>query len=196
MELAAALTVYEEPMAAEITDLLRLVEAGDTKASGQLFENVYARLKGMARNRLGGRGLVELDATSLVHETYMRLVERRQRQLKDRAAFYGYVGRVMRSVVIDYVRAQQALKRGGEVHMLTLATGVAGETPEDAQLLALNVALEKLEDIAPQFRSLLDMRYFAGLSVREIADIRGISTRTVEREWEKARAFLRALMQQ
>ena len=177
----------------EITDLLRLVEAGDAKASSQLFEIVYAKLKAMARKRLGGRAL-ELDATSLVHETYMRLVARGQLRLADRAAFYAYVGRVMRSVVIDHVRAQRALKRAGELNMVTLVSGVAGDTFEDAQLIALNTALERLDQLAPEMRSLLDMRYFAGLSIREIAEMRGLSTRTVEREWEKARAFLLALM--
>lgn len=180
---------------AEMTDLLRGAHAGDTHAASRLFELVYADLKRMAHSRLyKSGGIDELDTTSLVHESFLRLTESGQLEANDRLAFFGYVGRVMRSVVIDHVRSRQAAKRGGSDVVVTLTTGVPGESMDDERLLAVDSALDALERVAPQFHRLVDMRYFAGLSVREIAQLRGVSARTVEREWEKARAFLHKLM--
>jgi len=94
----------------------------------------------------------------------------------------------MRSVVIDHVREQQSAKRGGGEVMVTLTTDIQGEVLEDERLLAINTALDALERIAPAYRELIEMRYFVGLTLREVAEVRGVSTRTVEREWDKARA--------
>lgn len=180
---------------AEMTDLLRSAGAGNRQAASHLFELVYADLKRMAHSRLyNSSGLDDLDTTSLVHESFMRLTERGKLQAEDRPAFFGYVGRVMRSVVIDHVRSRQSVKRGGNEVVVTLTTGVDGGALDDERLLALNAALDMLERLSPDFHQLVDMRYFAGLSVREIAQLRGVSDRTVEREWEKARAFLHKLM--
>lgn len=182
---------------AELTDLLRSVQAGDAQASGKLFEQVYADLKRLAHSRLyQSGGLAELNTTSLVHESFVRLVERGQLQATDRAAFFGYIGRVMRSVVVDHVRERQAQKRGGGEAEITLTTGVEGESLDDGRLLSINGALDALERLSPDYHQLVEMRYFAGLSVREVAELRGISTRSVEREWEKARAFLHKLMEE
>lgn len=180
---------------AEITKLLQSTRAGDARASSELFELVYADLKRMAHRRLSGNGsLRDLDTTSLVHESFVRLRERGQLDAADRWAFFGYVGRVMRSVVIDHARARRALKRGGDMTAITLSLVAHGETFDSAQLLAMNAALDTLEQIAPEYHRLVELRYFAGLSVREVAEINGQSPRTVAREWEKARAFLRKLM--
>lgn len=179
----------------ELTDLLRAAQAGEAAAADRLFERVYADLKRIAHSRLyRSHGVVDLDTTALVHESFLRLVDSGQFNLADRAAFFGYVGRVMRSVVIDHIREQQALKRGGDAILVTLTTGVEGESFDDERLLSINSALDVLERLAPGFHKLVEMRYFAGLSVREVAALRGISTRSVEREWEKARAFLLQLM--
>lgn len=182
---------------AELTDLLHSGQAGDAKASGKLFELVYGDLKRMAHSRLyHSGGLAELNTTALVHESFVRLVERGQLQATDRAAFFGYVGRVMRSVLVDHVRERQALKRGGADQLVTLTTGVEGEALDDGRLLSISGALDALERLSPDYHQLVEMRYFAGLSVREVAELRGISTRSVEREWEKARAFLHRLMEE
>ena len=181
-----------------MTDLLRSAQAGDAHASSRLFGLVYADLKRLAHARLyklgGGSG--ELETTALVHESFLRLIERGQLRAVDRNAFFGYVARVMRSVVIDHVRAQRADKRGGDGVLVTLTTGVQGESFDDERLLAMNAALDTLERIAPDYHRLVELRYFAGLSVNEVAELRGRSTRTIEREWDKARAFLRKLMQE
>lgn len=178
-----------------LTELLISARGGDASASTRLFELVYAELKRMAHQRLrriGGEG--PLNTTALVHESYLRLSERGQLLPSDRAAFFCYVGRVMRSVVIDHVRERLAQKRGGNEVFVTLTTDIEGETFDDERLLAVNAALDTLEKVAPEFHQLVEMRYFAGLSMREVAELRGMSTRTVEREWKKARALLQQLM--
>ena len=178
-----------------LTELLICARDGDAPASARLFELVYAELKRMAHQRLrriGGEG--PLNTTALVHESYLRLSERGQLLPSDRAAFFCYVGRVMRSVVIDHVRERLAQKRGGNEVFVTLTTDIEGETFDDERLLAVNAALDTLEKVAPEFHQLVEMRYFAGLSMHEVAELRGVSTRTVEREWKKARALLQQLM--
>ena len=178
-----------------LTALLISARGGDASASTRLFELIYAELKRMAHQRLrriGGEG--PLNTTALVHESYLRLSERGQLLPSDRAAFFCYVGRVMRSVVIDHVRERLAHKRGGNEVFVTLTTDIEGETFDDERLLAVNAALDTLEKVAPEFHQLVEMRYFAGLSMREVAELRGMSTRTVEREWKKARALLQQLM--
>jgi RNA polymerase sigma factor (TIGR02999 family) len=182
---------------AEITELLRSARTGDAEALSRVFDLVYADLKRMAHNRLSGNaGLRELDTGSLVHESFLRLSKRAPLDVSERAAFMGYMGRVMRSVVIDHVRAQVAQKRGGAAAAVTLTTGVQGERLDGEQLLAMNAALDVLGRIAPEYHRLIELRYFAGLSVSEVAELMGTSTRTVTREWDKAHAFLRKLVQE
>ncbi len=182
----------------DLSENLASVHAGSAHATGPLFEQVYAELKRLAHSRLrGSSGLMDLDTTALVHESFLLLTERGHLRAADRPAFFCYVGRVMRSVVIDHVRSQQAAKRGGDFAIITLTTGVESEPAlDDERLLAMDAALDALERVAPDYHRLVEMRYFAGLSIREVAEIRSTSTRTVEREWEKARAFLHQLMQE
>jgi RNA polymerase sigma factor (TIGR02999 family) len=186
-----------QALMAELTDLLQSARAGDAAASARLFNRVYADLKRIAHGRLyrsGGAAAVGLNTTALVHESFLRLVDHGELAVDDRCAFFGYVGRVMRSVLIDHLREQRAAKRGGGEVLVTLTTGVEGEVIEDERLIAINEALVALERIAPTYHELVEMRYFAGLSMREVAEVRGISMRSAEREWEKARAFLVRLM--
>ena len=182
---------------AEVTDLLQAAPAGDEQASRDLFGLLYADLKRMARGRLYRVGGVPgLDTTSLVHESYLRLTDDGRLLVADRPAFFGYVGRVMRSVVIDHVRTLQSQKRGGDQVLVTLTTDAEGAEPiDDERLLAIDAALTTLHRLAPQYHDLVELRYFTGLSVKEVAELRNVSMRTVEREWEKARAFLLQLMQ-
>ena len=179
----------------QVTKLLNAAKGGDREASARMFELLYADLKRMARNNLRRNGgVAELNTTALVHESFLRFIRRRQLSPLDRAAFFTYIGKVMRSVLVDAIRERQAAKRGGGEVVVTLTTGVAAESFDDGRLLALNEAMDALSRIAPNLHRLVDMRYFAGLSVREISDVLGVSERTVERDWEKARGFLRRLM--
>ncbi len=160
-----------------------------------LFSLLYPELKRMAHGQLfKSGGQAELDTTSLVHESWLRCAQKGWIEDADRAVFFGYVGRVMRSVVVDHIRSRQAQKRGGDVVCVTLTTGIEGEVIADQRVLQIDHALDSLERMAPQFSQLVEMRYFAGLSVREVAELRRVSSRTVEREWEKARALLYQLM--
>jgi RNA polymerase sigma factor (TIGR02999 family) len=182
------------PPSSEVTHLLRAVEGGDRAALGRLFEVLYAELKRLARARLRQVSADRFDTTSLVHDSFMRLSERGQLHLDDRAAFFRYVGRVMRNVLIDCVREERAQKRGGAVSIVSFHTGVEGLVLNDDKLLAVDAALSTLARIAPELHDLVDMRYFAGLSLGEIAQLRGESERTLARKWSKARAFLLKLM--
>ena len=164
-------------------------------ADKQMFELFYADLKRMAHGRLWRDGGVsEFNTTMLVHESYLKFVQNGALSSAERPAFIAYAGRVMRSVVVDYVRERQAEKRGGGASFVTLTTSVEGESLDSEDILSVNAAMDSLEKIAPDLHQLVEMRYFAGLSVKEIGELRGVSSRTVEREWEKARAFLRKLM--
>jgi len=184
------------PAAGEVTQLLRDAGAGDADASRELFARLYADLKRLAHGSLrrnGGRD--ELDTTVLVHEAYLRLAAHEGLLPAERAAFFAYVGKVMRSVVLDTVRGRRADKRGGGAVPLTLTTGVADEVVDDERLLAIDGALRELAKLAPDLHALVEMRYFAGLSVQQASEALGRSVRSVERDWHKARAVLRSLIE-
>jgi RNA polymerase sigma factor (TIGR02999 family) len=149
----------------------------------------------MARACLGRMRWHDLDAESLVHESYLQLLERQNLQLTDRSMFYAYVGRMMHSIVVDHVRAKRARKRGGDKQHVALTDEIDVPAGDDKSLPALSTALQKLETVAPRSHDLIAMRYFVGLSLTEIAARRNTSIRTVERDLQKARAALRALME-
>jgi RNA polymerase sigma factor (TIGR02999 family) len=179
----------------EITELLHAAKCGDPEASRQLFALLYGDLKRMAHARLhhGGPN-AELNTTALVHESFVKLANGGAVAPGDRPAFFSYVGKVMRSVVLDLFREGQSLKRGSDAKLVALTTGIAEEAVAEERLLALDDAMNALAKLSPELHTLVEMRYFAGLSIAEIAEITGRSARTIEREWEKARAVLRQLM--
>jgi RNA polymerase sigma factor (TIGR02999 family) len=183
----------------EVTLLLQAASGGDRAAADRLFALMYDELKRLAHSSLrksaqGGR--LELDTTVLVHESFLRLVGSSTCKPADRLAFYSYVGKVMRSVVLDTVRERQARKRGGDQAFVTLTTGVAEHALENAELLAVDDALTTLGSLAPDLKELVELRYFAGLTLAEVAELTGKSLRTVERQWEKARLLLRQLIEE
>ena len=181
----------------EVTELLRSANGGDADASHRLFELMYGDLKRLAHSNLRRRGgSAELNTTTLVHESFLRLAGRDGYTYADRHAFYAYVGRVMRSVVIDEVRARQAHKRGGTQVFVTLTTGVEEQALDGARLLAIDDALSALGKLAPDLKNLVEMRYFAGLTVQEIGEALGKPLRSVEREWQKARMLLLQLVEE
>jgi RNA polymerase sigma factor (TIGR02999 family) len=179
----------------EITTLIRQAGEGSAGAIDRLFELLYADLRRLAHSRLRGGGPVLLDTTSLVHESYLRLVTLQQLQVNDRGHFLTYAARVMRSVVVDLVREGQADRRGGGQTMLTLDTAAANSVPAgDQQILAVHEALAELAAIDARLVRVVEMRFFVGLEMQEIADALCMAKRTVERDWEKARSFLYASM--
>ncbi len=181
----------------EVTELLRAANGGDASASHRLFTLLYAELKSLARSSLRkSGGAIELETTALVHESFLRLAGRAGYTPADKRAFYGYMGKVMRSVVLDAVRERLARKRGGDQLLVTLTTTAGGQPVASAELIAVDDALNTLGNLAPDLRDLVEMRYFGGLTVEEIGEVLGKSPRTVQREWEKGRALLKRLIEE
>ena len=173
-----------------ITILLGEMRTGNPHARSELFARVYDELTRLARTRLPGGGQVHLDAPSLVHEAYLKLIEQDIPSLRDRQEFFAYSAAVMRNVVIDMARRHNAQKRGAGMAHLTLSNvdAQAGAQPLDAE--ALHAALEQLQLIDERAYRVVEMRYFAGLSIEEIAGVLNLSPMTVKRSWKSARAFL------
>jgi RNA polymerase sigma factor (TIGR02999 family) len=175
----------------EVTALLEEARHGDSAARERFFSRIYAELNRLARSHLSRQSqLTTLDAPALVNEVYLRLVQKESLPGSDRSAFLAYASRAMRSVVIDYVRARSAERRGGGQRMLTLNTGVAEQSFAEPQLEALGDALESLERVDGRAHRVVEMRYFGGLEIEEIAVFLDISAATVKRDWTKARAYL------
>ena len=175
----------------EITQLLELARHGENEARERFFTRIYAELDRLARHHLSRQAqMTMLDAPGLVHEVYLRIAQQEQLPGSDRGAFLAYASRVMRSVVIDYVRARSAERRGGGQKMLTLTTGVAEQSFSEPQLESLGDALESLERIDERAHRVVEMRYFGGMEIDEIAAFLDISAATVKRDWTKARAYL------
>lgn len=174
-----------------ITRLLSSAASGDTRSREQFFSVVYPELKRLAGGHLRNQGtLTNLDATSLVHEVFLRFVHRGQLALGNRRIFFGYASQVMRSVIIDYVRERGAKKRGGGLVFETLVTGYAGDEFAFDEVEPLHEALKDLQKIDSRLHDVVEMRYFGGLSVEEVAEVMGVSSVTVKRDWQKARAYL------
>ena len=179
-----------------ITQLLQRMHAGDADAHNALFATAYAELHRLARARLrdGGRNTV-LQTTSLVHECYLRFVGSGELRAEDRRAFFAYASQVMRSVILNSIRERQAERRGGDVPQLTLSTELASDLASDEEtILKVHEALEVLEQADARLAQVAQMRYFGGYTEQEIAEALGVTERTVQRDWEKARAILAAAL--
>jgi len=180
----------------QVTQLLERMHAGDASARDALFAASYEELRRLARARLrdGGRNTV-LETTSLVHECYLRFVGSGELRAEDRRAFFAYASQVMRSVILNSVRERQAERRGGDLQQLTLSTDIAGNLAGDEEtIVRVHEALEVLEQADARLAQVAQMRYFGGYSEKEIAETLGVNERTVQRDWEKARAILAAAL--
>jgi RNA polymerase sigma factor (TIGR02999 family) len=180
-----------EPSAVEVTHLLHRWTLGDRSALESLMPLVYAELRRVARRSIASEHPGHtLEATALVHEAYLRLVRQDRAQWKDRAHFFGVAAQMMRRILIDYARAARTDKR----RVLLGAVQLDDATPQPAQppidFLDLHEALQELESFDGQKARVVELRYFGGLSVEEASEVLGISTATVKREWNVARAWL------
>jgi RNA polymerase sigma factor (TIGR02999 family) len=176
-----------------LTSLIRRAATGDAEAADRLFAATYHDLIRLARRRLaaGGRNTV-LDTGSLVHESYLRFANSGALRLEDRHHFLGWAGRVMRSVIVDMARRRSAARRGGAMPRVTLTTGIAdgrGGSPDE--ILRVHDALDHLSTLDARLAQVVELRYFGGLTESEIAQVLGVTDRTVRRDWEKARLLLR-----
>ena len=181
-----------------ITQWLDDARGGDRAALDRVLQALYHELHAMAKRQLGGAAGDTLDATVLVHEAYLRLVGQEDVQFADRAAFFAYAASAMRSVVVDHARARLALKRGGGdtvQRVADLPDNVNDGIRLDEDLLSLDSALTQLNEVDPQLARIVELRYFAGLSELQIAELTERSERSVRRDWQKARMFLLQMLQ-
>ena len=186
---------------ADVTTLIAAARGGEHGASAALYERVYSELKRLAHVQLSvhGRPGRTLDTTALVHETYLRLAGPAGAQPADRAHFFNLAARVMRHVIVDFARRRDAEKRGGGVVPIELEAAEhrladPGGTLS-IELLELDRALGELERASPELARLVELRFFAGLSLEEIAPIVERSERSLKRDWRRAQAFLRAALE-
>ncbi len=176
---------------AEITALLRAVEGGDRAAIGDLFERVYGELQRIARRQLrAAPPLQTLHTTELVHEAYVRLSGAAHWSTRDRFHFFALTAQAMRRVLIDHARKRTRQKRGGRGVPLSLEEVDVPVAERADELLALDGALARLEETDAELARIVEWRFFAGMSTEEIAELHGVSDRTVKRRWRLARAFL------
>lgn len=181
----------------ELTRLLEQARGGDVHARDALFAAAYPELQKLAHSRLrdGGRSTM-LDTRSLVHESFLRYVQSGELRAQDRRAFFAYASQVMRSVIVNTARDRARQKRGAGHRPLTLDTRAAGEIAAgDDDVLRIHDALEALEATDERLAELVQMRYFGGYSEQEVADTLGVTVRTVQRQWLKARILLQAAME-
>ncbi len=173
-----------------ITDLLLRLGRGEGEVMDRLYPLVYEQLRRIAHRRMRGeRPGHTLGTTGLVHETYLRLVDQTRVEWHDRAQFYALAARAMRRVLVDYARRYRALQRGGGLRRVPL-TEDAALIEQGESLLALDEALERLAALNGRLSQVVECRYFAGLTEDETAEVLGVTTRTVQRDWAKARGWL------
>lgn len=177
---------------ADVTDLLVRWSDGDQDALEGLMPLVYEECRRIAALQMRAeREEHTLNPTALVHELYLRLVDQRRATWQNRAQFFGVAAQLMRRILLDYARSRHAQKRGGSQVVVTLQDTVAEpEQPAAVDLLALDEALHRLARLDPDQHRLVELRFFAGLTIDETAVVLGRSPRTLKREWQLARAWL------
>ena len=183
------------PAGRDVTTLLRAWGEGDEQALHQLIPLVERELNRIARACLAGeQGNRSVSATALVNEAFLRLVEIRQVDWKDRAHFLSLGARLMRRVLVDLARARRAEKRGGDAVRVSLDEAMLPGTNQDADVVRLDEALDALSKLDPRKGRVIELRFFGGLSAEETAAVLDVSTKTVIRDWTFAKAWLQREM--
>jgi RNA polymerase sigma factor (TIGR02999 family) len=174
-----------------LSTLIEAADRGEPAAAESLFTALYAELHRIARRELARHGWgVTIGATSLLHEAYLDLAGRDRDKFPDEQRFMGYAARVMRGLIIDYARNRQAQKRGGNFELTAISTDVAESVGDGVELTVLGSALDELAAVDPLLADVVDLKFFCGFTVPEIAAMKRVSERTIERSWQKARLFL------
>jgi RNA polymerase sigma factor (TIGR02999 family) len=174
-----------------ISWLIGAAEQGDHAASEKLFGALYYELHRVAKRELSRRGgSVSLSATTLLHEAYLAMASRGEPSFPDRPRFIGYAARVMRRLIIDHARERHAQKRGGLFEITSLDTNAMENAVDHRELTEIADALDELGKVEPSLAEIVDLKFFCGLSFGEIAAMRDVSERTVQRNWERARLYL------
>ena len=178
-----------------LTALVASADQGDRGAADALFTALYGELRRLARRELALRGAgVTLGATTLLHDAYLDISRREGTAFPDRNRFMGYAARVMRGLIVDYARSRQAQKRGGQFEITSISTDVAGSLPDPTGLSQLGDALDELASVDERLARIVDLKFFCGFAFGEIAAMIGVSERTVQRDWEKARIYLHRVL--
>ena len=180
-----------EPKGSSISSLILAAEHGDRVAAGKLFDTLYAELHRLARRELARHGAaVSLSATTLLHDAYLDMATVDDRSFPDEARFLAYAARVMRGLIIDHARSRHAIKRGGRFEITSLEPNHLDDAVDHRELTQISEALDELAKIDSSLSGLVDLKFFCGFSFAEIASLRGVSERTVQRQWEQARIYL------
>ncbi len=175
----------------DVTQILLNWQEGDTDAPAKLMPIVYEELRRLARNYLQReRADHTLQATALVHEAYLRMVDEKSVSWKDRAHFYGIAARLMRRILVDHARAHNAAKRGGLDQKLTLDEAQELPMKETVELVALDGALENFAQTYPRKSEVVELKFFGGLGAKEISEVLQVSEKTVLRDWNFAKLWL------
>ena len=180
-----------------VTQVIADSRSNVPKAVNRLFDVLYNDLHRVARGRLRSNGQpIDLSATALLHETYERLVKLDELKVADRKQFFTYAAAVMRSVIVDMARSRLTARRGAGAFEVPLDTIMESSlaSPLDETVVEIHEALDQLEAVEPRLARVVEMRYFAGLTLPEIAETMGVGVRTVGRDWDKARALLAAMV--
>lgn len=168
---------------------------GDAERRSALFASLYDELRRIAQREVRRGAGLTLSATTLLHETYFKVQQRPDLAFPDQARFLAYAARAMRTLVIDYARRRQAQKRGGAFEITSLPTELPEQVTDASELERLGAATDSLARLDPALAQLVDLKFFCGYSLIEIASMRGISERTAQRDWEKARLLLQRALQ-
>jgi RNA polymerase sigma factor (TIGR02999 family) len=164
-------------------------------AGDQLFDLLYAKLHRLARREVNRRGsLAGLGATTLLHEAYLKVSVNDGHVFPDRARFMAYAARVMRGLIIDDIRRRRSQKRGGLFHLTSLVTQHENNMADPGTLLKLADALDDLASVEPELAEIIELKFFCGLSFEEIAALRDVSARTIQRSWDKGRLYLHSAL--
>jgi len=181
----------------KVTQVLRAAQAGDTAAAARLLPLVYAELRQLARARMAGLPPNQtLQPTALVHEAYLRLVGKAGLHLEGRRHFFFAAARAMRDILVERARAKAGMKRGGRQKRVELDDSVAVVEPPSKEVLALHEALNDLEQEDPLKAQIVNLRYFAGMSMKETAEVLGLSERTLHRHWRFIKAWLKSRLEE
>ncbi len=181
-----------DPGMDDLTHLIARLERGDARAHDDLFALLYQDLRRLAHSRLRKNETITLlDTTSLVHDAYIKVLDSGALRFADRGHFLAYAAKAMRSIVVDEIRKRHAEQRGASAEHVQLDTTIADRVhADDAEILRVHEALLELASLDTRLATIVEMRFFAGLSEADIAEALGVAERTVRREWNKARALL------
>ncbi len=176
----------------DATQTLAEITAGSANAADRLMPEVYDRMRGLARSMLDRESPNHtLQPTALVNEVYMKMVDQKRVDWRGKSHFFAIGAKVMRRILVDHARTKKRHKRGGQWQRIPLADEMRVSNRNDEDVLAIEEALEKLSQVDPRQAEIVELRFFGGLTVQEVAEVLSVSKRTIEAEWTMARAWLR-----